>query len=104
MFLADIDRIRWRQELQQDRDTIAALLAEVQAVDAARDAKLAQLKQFLRDKVERPTNDGNRKALVFTAFSDTAEYLYEHVARWANDELGVHVALITGQTPGPPSR
>ncbi|WP_406112835.1 helicase-related protein [Kitasatospora purpeofusca] len=98
VFLADIDRLRWRQELQQDRDTVAALLAEVQAVDAARDAKLVQLKQFLRDKVEHPTNDGNRKALVFTAFSDTAEYLYEHVARWADDELGVHVALITGQT------
>ncbi|MEU9255047.1 helicase-related protein [Streptomyces sp. NPDC048270] len=98
VFLADIDRIRWRQELQQDRDTVAALLAEVKAVDAARDAKLVQLKQFLRNKIEHPTNDGNRKALVFTAFSDTADYLYDHVARWANDELGVHVALITGQT------
>jgi Helicase conserved C-terminal domain/SNF2-related domain len=97
VFLADIDRIKWRQELEQDRDTVAALLAEVQAVDVTRDAKLAQLKQFLRVKVERPTNDGNRKALVFTAFSDTAEYLYEHVAHWANAELGVHVALITGQ-------
>ena len=97
VFLADIDLIRWRQELQQDRDTVAGLLTEVQAVDATRDAKLAQLKQFLRDKVERPTNDGNRKVLVFTAFADTAEYLYGHVARWANDELGVHVALITGQ-------
>ncbi|MER5413984.1 helicase-related protein [Streptomyces virginiae] len=98
VFLADIDRIRWRQELQQDRRTVAALLAEVYAVDASRDAKLVELKQFLRDKADHPTNDGNRKALVFTAFSDTAEYLYEHVARWANDELGVHVALITGQT------
>ncbi|WP_422738639.1 helicase-related protein [Micromonospora sp. WMMD729] len=98
VFLADIDRIRWRQELQQDRDTMAALLAEVRAVDATRDAKLAQLKQFLRNKAEHPTNDGNRKALVFTAFSDTADYLYKHVARWANDDLGVHVALITGQT------
>ncbi|MFF5177781.1 helicase-related protein [Micromonospora sp. NPDC000316] len=98
VFLADIDRIRWRQELQQDRDTMAALLAEVRAVDATRDAKLAQLKQFLRNKAEHPTNDGNRKALVFTAFSDTADYLYNHVARWANDNLGVHVALITGQT------
>ncbi|MGW3848704.1 helicase-related protein [Streptomyces fagopyri] len=98
VFLADIDRIRWRQELQQDRDTVAALLSEVKAVDVSRDAKLARLKQFLRDKVEHPTNDGNRKALVFTAFSDTASYLYEHVGRWANEELGVHVALITGQT------
>ena len=97
VFLADIDRIRWRQELQQDRNTIAALLDEVQVVDAARDAKLARLKEFLRGKAERPTNDGNRKALVFTAFSDTAEYLYEHVGPWAADELGVHVALVTGQ-------
>ncbi|MGW3835238.1 helicase-related protein [Streptomyces microflavus] len=98
VFLADIDRVRWRQELQQDRDTVAALLSEVKAVDVPRDAKLARLKQFLRDKVEHPTNAGNRKALVFTAFSDTAEYLYEHVGRWAIEELGVHVALITGQT------
>ncbi|MDF9814175.1 helicase-related protein [Streptomyces sp. SPB162] len=98
VFLADIDRIRWRQELQQDRDTVAALLSEVKAVDVARDAKLARLKEFLRNKVEHPTNDGNRKALVFTAFSDTANYLYEHVGRWAIEELGVHVALITGQT------
>ncbi|WP_406139549.1 helicase-related protein [Streptomyces anulatus] len=98
VFLADIDRVRWRQELQQDRDTVAALLSEVKAVDVPRDAKLARLKQFLRDKVEHPTNAGNRKALVFTAFSDTADYLYEHVGRWAIEELGVHVALITGQT------
>ncbi|GAA2248829.1 helicase [Streptomyces ruber] len=98
VFLADIDRVRWRQELEHDRDTVASLLAEVTAVDADRDAKLAELKRFLRDKVEHPTNDGNRKALVFTAFSDTAEYLYEHVARWARDELGVHVALVTGQS------
>ncbi|MFV2175546.1 helicase-related protein [Actinomadura sp. LOL_016] len=97
VFLADIDRIRWRQELQQDRDTVASLLAEVQAVDASRDAKLMQLKQFLHDKVKYPTNNGNRKALIFTAFSDTAEYLYEHVARWASDELALHSALITGQ-------
>jgi superfamily II DNA or RNA helicase len=98
VFLADIDRIRWRQELRQDRDTVATLLTQVQAIDAARDAKLAQLKRFLRDKAERPTNGGNRKVLVFTAFSDTAEYLYEQVADWAAGELKAHVALITGQT------
>ena len=97
VFLADIDRIRWRQELQQDRETVAGLLTEVQAVGPARDAKLAELKTFLREKTERPVNDDNRKALVFTAFSDTAEYLYDNVAQWARDELGVHVALITGQ-------
>ncbi|SIO89476.1 helicase-related protein [Nocardiopsis sp. JB363] len=98
VFLADIDRIRWRQELEQDRKTVEALLTEVQTVESPRDAKLAELKRFLRDKAEHPTNGDNRKALVFTAFSDTAEYLYQHVAGWARDELGVHVGLITGQT------
>ncbi|WP_436764460.1 helicase-related protein [Streptosporangium sp. V21-05] len=98
VFLADVDRIRWRQELEQDQHTVAALLAEARAVDVTRDAKLGRLKDFLREKVEHPTNEGNRKALVFTAFSDTAGYLYENIARWACDELGVHVALITGET------
>ncbi len=83
---------------------MASLLVEVTAVDADRDAKLAELKRFLRDKVQHPTNDGNRKVLVFTAFSDTAEYLYEHVARWARDELGVHVPWSRGRAPGAPSR
>ena len=81
----------------EDRSTIAHLLAEVDVVDADRDAKLAALKDFLRDKAANPTNGDNRKVLVFTAFSDTAEYLYDNVARWARAELGVHVALITGQ-------
>jgi hypothetical protein len=98
VFLADIDLLRWRQELEQDRKTVEALLNEVQAVESPRDAKLAELRRFLRDKAEHPTNESNRKALVFTAFSDTAEYLYRHVADWARDELGVHVGLITGQT------
>lgn len=96
VFIQDLDRRRWRQDLQDDRATIAGLLDEVSQVDADRDAKLAELKEFLQEKAENPTNDGNRKALVFTAFSDTAEYLYEHVADWAARELGLHTALITG--------
>ncbi|PWC05239.1 helicase-related protein [Agromyces badenianii] len=98
VYLQDMNRSGWRQDLEADRATIAGLLAEVTAVDAGRDAKLAELKRFLREKAEHPTNDGNRKALVFTAFSDTAEYLYEHVAEWAANEFDLRVALITGQT------
>lgn len=98
VFLQDLDRRRWRQDLEEDRATIAGLLDEVSQVDAPRDAKLAELKRFLRDKAESPTNGDNRKALVFTAFSDTAEYLYAHVAGWAQEELGLHTALITGSS------
>jgi hypothetical protein len=98
VYLQDINRSGWRQDLEADRATLSALLVEVTAVDAERDAKLAELKRFLRSKAEHPINEGNRKALVFTAFSDTAEYLYEHIAGWAESELGLYVALITGQT------
>ncbi len=98
VYLQDMNRSGWRQDLEADRAIVAALLAEVTKVDAPRDAKLAELKRFLQAKAENPTNEGNRKALVFTAFSDTAEYLYEHVAAWAVRELDLHVALITGES------
>lgn len=98
VFLQDLDLRRWRQDLVEDRATIARLLAEVDVVDANRDAKLAALRDFLRAKATNPTNGENRKALVFTAFSDTAGYLYDNIAPWANDELGLHAALITGQS------
>lgn len=98
VYLQDMNRSGWRQDLEADRETVATLLAEVTKVDVSRDAKLAELKKFLRNKAENPTNEGNRKALVFTAFSDTAQYLYEHVGQWARRELGVNVALITGQS------
>jgi hypothetical protein len=98
VFLQDLDLRRWRQDLAEDRATIASLLAEVDVVDADRDAKLAALKEFLQGKATRPTNGDNRKALVFTAFSDTADYLYDNVADWALEELDLHVALITGQS------
>jgi hypothetical protein len=97
VLLQDLDLTKWREDLEIDRRNVAHLLAEVRKVDAARDAKLSALKDLLRTKALEPTNEGNRKALVFTAFSDTAEYLYDQVADWAVAELGVHVALITGQ-------
>lgn len=96
VFLADVDRVRWRQDLVEDRDNLRAVLAEVKAVDVQRDAKLAQLQELLRAKATDPTNDGNRKVLIFTAYSDTAEYLYKNLATWVKDDLGLDVALITG--------
>ncbi|WP_282946544.1 helicase-related protein [Cellulomonas endometrii] len=98
VLLPDIDRPRWRQELEEDRDALRELLDEMSVVTPARDLKLAKLKDNLREKIENPYNTGNRKALVFTAFSDTAEYLYEHIAPWAQKEFGIHVALVTGST------
>ncbi|MCI2237076.1 SNF2-related protein [Paenibacillus sp. TRM 82003] len=96
VFLADVDRVRWRQDLAEDRDNLRTVLAEVQAVDVTRDAKLAELRDLLRRKAADPTNADNQKVLIFTAYSDTAEYLYKNLAPWISTDLGLDVALITG--------
>ena len=84
----------------EDRNRLATLLAAAKQVDAARDAKLATLRQMIEDKCRHPINtlDGksNQKIIVFTAYSDTAHYLYEQLAPWAKSTLGIDAALVTG--------
>lgn len=96
VLLQDVDRVRWRQDLTEDRNRLATLLSAARQVDAGRDAKLAALRDVIANKCRAPLNAGNRKVLVFTAFADTAEYLYRELAPWAANELGVHAALVTG--------
>ncbi|PWW60242.1 helicase-related protein [Actinokineospora spheciospongiae] len=96
VLLADIDRPAWLQDLRDDRDRLSVVLTDIEAVNPGRDAKLLALKDVLRQKAEKPTNEGSRKALVFTAYSDTADYLYAEIASWARSELDLHAALITG--------
>ena len=96
VLLSDVDLIRWKQDLIEDRNRLATLLAAAQQVDAARDAKLAKLREMIEQKCRNPINAGNRKIIVFTAFSDTAQYLYSHLAEWAKASLGVNAALVTG--------
>ena len=96
VLLADVDLIRWRQDLLEDRNRLATLLAAAEQVDAARDAKLAALREMIAAKCARPLNPGNRKIIVFTAFADTAHYLYGQLADWACGQLGLHAALVTG--------
>lgn len=96
VLLSDIDRVRWRQDLQEDRNRLAALLANSRQVGAKRDAKLDELKRVISDKIANPLNAGNRKVIVFTAFADTARYLYDELSGWAHPGLGLRAALITG--------
>ncbi|HEY0777130.1 MAG TPA: C-terminal helicase domain-containing protein, partial [Gemmatirosa sp.] len=96
VLLQDVDRVRWRQDLVEDYDRLATLLAAARAVTPERDAKLAELRGVIADKCRAPINAGNRKVLVFTAFADTAEYLYRELAPWAGAEFGVRAALVTG--------
>ncbi len=96
VLLTDVDLIRWKQDLIEDRNRLATLLAAAQQVDAARDAKLAKLRDMIEQKCRHPINAGNRKIIVFTAFSDTAQYLYANLALWAKTTLGIDAALVTG--------
>jgi hypothetical protein len=96
VLLHDVDLVRWKQDLAEDRNRLATLYSAAKQVGAARDAKLEALRQIIIEKTNNPINPGNRKVLVFTAFADTAQYLYEQIAPWAQAELGLHSALVTG--------
>jgi len=96
VLLQDIDRVRWRQDLVEDRDRLAALFAEASLVTPQRDAKLAALRDLITRKVAAPINGENRKILIFTAFADTADYLYRELSGWALKTKGLRSAIVTG--------
>ncbi len=96
VLLQDVDRVRWRQDLTEDRNRLATLLSAARAVTADRDAKLSALKGLIARKVQAPLNGANRKLLLFTAFADTADYLYRELGGWAHKTLGINGAVVTG--------
>ena len=98
VLITDVDRIKWLQELREDETRLGSLLADARKIDAARDAKLRHLKEAIARKCRNPPNPGNRKVLIFTAYADTAHYLYADIAPWARETLDLHCALITGRT------
>lgn len=97
---AHLDVESWLQDLAEDKQQLDLLATSAQAVEPGRDAKLAELKALIQAKVQQPTTDkagrSNRKVLLFTAFADTANYLYQQLKTWARTELGIHVAAVTG--------
>jgi len=98
--LENIDIAAWMKDLKSDREQLSMLGNNADTVDESRDAKLQQLKRLIQQKVSAPTTNKqgelNRKVLVFTAFADTAIYLYGALENWARNELGIHIALVTG--------
>ena len=98
--LADMDRTTWRAELQQDADTLECLELMVADITAEHDLKLRTLLHLLDEKMLKPINEGNKKVLIFSAFSDTAEYLYEHIGTYMKKHYGLNAAVITGSIDG----
>lgn len=99
-----LDVGRWLSDLVRDRTQLVQLAKEAEAITAERDAKMAELKALIRQKAVSPTSTiagtPNRKVLVFTAFSDTAEYLYMNLQKWAKEEFGINTALVCGGATG----
>ncbi|MDD2619637.1 MAG: SNF2-related protein, partial [Syntrophomonadaceae bacterium] len=96
VMLQDMDLIKWEQDLRADKERLERLLAEAKKVTPARDAKLEILKEMIQDKIKHPINGDNKKLLIFTAFTDTANYLYDNLADWMKVEFALHVAMVTG--------
>ena len=93
--LADMDLSSWRHDLAADLALIDNLLESMRQVAPADDTKLQHLLKLINDKIDRPLNPGNRKVLIFTAFADTADYLYDNLAPMAL-KRGLHVGKVTG--------
>lgn len=98
--LADMDFISWRQYLEWDNEILNLLLVMLQDITPRHDSKLQQLIEDLESKFSHPINDKNKKVLIFTAFSDTAEYLYSELADRIHYEYGLNVAMVTGSVDG----
>lgn len=98
--LADMDYKTWRSELQKDAETLELLILMVADITPEHDYKLQELLKLISDKIENPINPGNKKILIFSAFSDTAEYLYEYVSTYIKQKYGLETAVITGTIDG----
>ena len=94
--LKDIDKIRWESELEADKVILEKILKEANKITVERDKKLVELQKLIKQKVENPLNKENKKIIIFTAFADTAKYLYDNISTYILDELGLYSALVTG--------
>lgn len=98
--LEDMDYLTWQRDLQADFEMLQLLLGMVADITPGHDSKLQTLLQTLAEKQREPLNKDNRKVLIFTAFSDTAQYLYEQVGAYMLHSFGLHTALVTGSVEG----
>lgn len=92
----DLDSIRLKQDLNEDKDILKYLLQYSERIDVSRDAKLQALKDQILNKINHPINGDNKKIIIFTSFSDTANYLYTNLHEWLYSTHGLYSAIVTG--------
>ena len=98
--LADMDYTSWRISLEKDKEVLDLLCLMIADITAEHDCKLQELLSVLKNKIENPINGDNKKIIIFTAFADTAEYLYENVAPYIKANFGLDTAMVTGTVDG----
>lgn len=94
--LADMDYVSWRRDLIKDQQTLELLDSMVSDITPEHDLKLQELKKTVTKKIQNPINNSNKKIIIFTAFADTAEYLYENLSSYILQNFGLHSAIVTG--------
>ena len=98
--LEDMDYLSWKESLKNDYDVLELLSIMVDDVTPEYDCKLQELIELITNKINNPINDKNKKIIIFTAFADTAEYLYDNVSRYVIETFGLHTAMVTGSVEG----
>lgn len=94
--LKDIDCVSWKRDIESDVEILNILIAELERITPEHDEKLNKLKDVIVKKIENPFNDDNKKVLIFSAFADTATYLYNNIAPWLKENYGLVAAKVEG--------
>lgn len=98
--LADMDYISWKASLERDKEVLDLLTIMIEDITPEHDSKLQELYHVIDEKISHPINDGNKKIIIFTAFSDTAYYLYDNICDYVKQKYGLNTALVTGSVEG----
>ena len=98
--IADMDYVSWRRKLQEDKDILETLTCMVNDITPKYDSKLQELISVISNKIKNPINDDNKKIIIFTAFADTAEYIYQNISDYIKKEFGLNTAMVSGSVDG----
>ena len=98
--LADMDYVSWRDTLKKDAEILELLTYMIGDITPEHDSKLQELFRVINNKITHPINGGNKKLIIFIAFADTADYLYDNVSRYVNENFGLNAAMISGSVEG----
>lgn len=98
--IGDMDYKSWRYSLVKDRDILELLTLMVGDITPKYDSKLQELFRVIRNKLENPINQDNKKIIIFTAFADTAEYLFDNVSKYVKENFGLNTAMVSGSVEG----